>query len=533
MPLLFSLSQHPALEAVQRQCPDHTVMAFLDDIYLVSKPQEVREGYLSVERELWRHAKIRVHEGKTHIWNLASIKPEICDVLQRAAEAAKPGARVWRGSEVPTEEQGIKVLGAPVGHKDFVRKHLERILEQHEVLLNGIPRVPDVQSAWLLLLHCASARVNYQLRVMRPECVLEFARAHGENMWRVLCTILEVPTTACSRNARDLSSLPLSLGGLGLRSAIRARVSAYWASWADTLPMMQSRHPQIADIMVYHLEGVTESPCLGAASSAAAELDELDDMDVPQWSELAAGLRPPSREPEHHEPGAPRHGWKHEAAVCVERRYRHDSLFSRMTAPERAMVRSQAGPNAGVALSTCPCSPLSRIESPLFGGLLQRRLSLPLPLSKRICGCGFPNDQFGHHRAACSRTGLLGRRGFPLESAAARICREAGGRVATNMFVRNMDLGAPNAADNRRLDSHCLVESNWQWTRHLCLQSRAMEFLAGGQRTEMVRAVRRPGPTQSLWKQVLGLVWWCWPWRWAEDGPGRPADSSSCSQKPR
>ena len=179
---------------------------------------------------------------------------------------------------------------------------------------------------------------------MRPECVLEFARAHDENMWRGLCTILEVPTTACSRNARDLSSLPLSLGGLGLRSATRTRVSAYWASWADTLPMVQSRHPQIADIMVYQLEGVTESPCMGAASSAAAELDELDDLVVPRWSELAAGARPPSREPEYHEPGAPRQGWQHEAAVCVERRYRDDSLFSRMTALEKAMVRSQAGP---------------------------------------------------------------------------------------------------------------------------------------------------------------------------------------------
>ena len=146
-----------------------------------------------------------------------------------------------------------------------------------------------MQSAWLLLLHCASTRANYQLRVVRPECVLEFARAHDENMWRGLCTILEVPTTACSRNARDVSSLPLSLGGLGLRSATRTRVSAYWASWADTLPMVQSRHPQIADIMVYQLEGVTESPCMGAASSAAAELDKLDDLVVPRWSELAAG----------------------------------------------------------------------------------------------------------------------------------------------------------------------------------------------------------------------------------------------------
>ena len=43
----------------------------------------------------------------------------------------------------------------------------------------------------------------------------------------------------------------------------------------------------------------------------------------------------------------------------------------------------------------------------------------------------------------------LGRRGFPLEIAAARICREAGGRVRTNVFV--LDLGVVNQ-DTRRVE---------------------------------------------------------------------------------
>ena len=34
----------------------------------------------------------------------------------------------------------------------------------------------------------------------------------------------------------------------------------------------------------------------------------------------------------------------------------------------------------------------------------------------------------------------------------ARICREAGGRVRTNMMVRNMDVQAPLAGDSRRLE---------------------------------------------------------------------------------
>ena len=39
-----------------------------------------------------------------------------------------------------------------------------------------------------------------------------------------------------------------------------------------------------------------------------------------------------------------------------------------------------------------------------------------------------------------------------MESVAARICREAGGRVTTNVMVRDLDLAAPNMFDARRLE---------------------------------------------------------------------------------
>ena len=75
-----------------------------------------------------------------------------------------------------------------------------------------------------------------------------------------------------------------------------------------------------------------------------------------------------------------------------------------------------------------------------------------LPLSERNCRCGRLLDVFGHHRAACARVGMLGRRGFAVESTAAMICREAGGRVRTNVVVRDMDLPEPGVADARRLE---------------------------------------------------------------------------------
>ena len=77
--------------------------------------RRVGEVHIVAEHELWTHAKIQVHRGKTHVWNRSGRKPPSCDEMQRVAEAADPNARVWRGSELPTTEQGIKILGCTSG----------------------------------------------------------------------------------------------------------------------------------------------------------------------------------------------------------------------------------------------------------------------------------------------------------------------------------------------------------------------------------------------------------------------------------
>ena len=46
------------------------------------------------------------------------------------------------------------------------------------MLLERTPAFQDVQSAWLILLHCAAARANYLLRVVRPALVKKFEENH-------------------------------------------------------------------------------------------------------------------------------------------------------------------------------------------------------------------------------------------------------------------------------------------------------------------------------------------------------------------
>ena len=55
------------------------------------------------------------------------------------------------------------------------------------------------------------------------------------------------------------------------------------------------------------------------------------------------------------------------------------------------------------------------------------------------------------HRAACPTAGVLVRRAAALERAAAAICREAGARVATNVLLRDLNIGTP-VTDGRRLE---------------------------------------------------------------------------------
>ena len=87
-------------------------------------------------------------------------------------------------------------------------------------------------------------------------------------------------------------SLPLSKGGLGLRSAVRSRVAAHWASWADCLPMVQKRHPQVAGIMLQGLNGGRQTISLNVARECATSLAEAG-CELPTWLDLVDGVRPP------------------------------------------------------------------------------------------------------------------------------------------------------------------------------------------------------------------------------------------------
>ena len=176
MPALFSLAQHAALsEAAAGLQEGEAIFAFLDDTYVVSAPERTVALHGALEDALWRHARIRLNQGKTRVWNAAGEEPADLACLQPTG--AEP---VWTGAwSLPADQQGLLVLGAPLGSEAFVQQELHRKRETQDQLLTRLPAVGDLQSAWLLLLFCASPRANYLLRMLPPGATARLRLLHA------------------------------------------------------------------------------------------------------------------------------------------------------------------------------------------------------------------------------------------------------------------------------------------------------------------------------------------------------------------
>ena len=236
--------------------------------------------------------------------------------------------------------------------------------------------------------------------------------------------------------------LPLRLGGLGLRSASRMRFAAHWASWADCLPVLRARLPGIAAQLLGMLQNpdAAESlPCIRDVDTAARIL-RADGFATPAWQELYEGLRP--EQIGEREPGEYARGWQREASTARDLN-ELEMHFTTSDNASKALLLSQAGPHGGRAFNVLPTAPEFTFPDSHFRILLLRRLRMQLPAGPSRCRCRRRMDKFGDHRAARANSGVLRPRGVPLEHAAARICREAGARVARNVFLANMNIDVP------------------------------------------------------------------------------------------
>ena len=160
------------------------------------------------------------------------------------------------------------------------------------------------------------------------------------------------------RTNRELATLPMRLGGLGVRSARRIGILGGCTA-----------HDEVADAIIQRLVHVPEpGGCLHELNSAGNALDHHGFVSRPGWIQLSLGARPPPMQAV--ELGEWPHGWQYYASSASEHHFRRTVVLNQTCAANQAHLRSHSGCGSSQVLHGCPSSPEFRVQPHLFRTLV-------------------------------------------------------------------------------------------------------------------------------------------------------------------
>ena len=358
----------PIVDAIESEVADLILNAwYLDDGHIIGTKEElasvvdiiVREGE---SRGLILSRAATVHPPslpKSVVWSpLDGIGDNEQDPLLRGIPKVKAG-------------DGIVVLGAPVGYHAFVKEKLKSKVEKVRGILELLPLLQDPHCEFVLLRSCLSLpkimfmlravnTVDFQDQLIEFDCLIRGALSH----------LLGSPLTDVQWAQ---ASLPVAMGGLGLRSAADHASAAHAVSLLAAQPLLDgllgedSEEPQLPQPL---LDKIT------AKTGETASVDSLQGISQREVS-LKVDLLNQSLLLHHfNEEGEER---------------------------EIARMASLGLPHAGSWLSVVPSPALGlHLRAPEFIPVLKYRLGLPILSENGLCAiCSQPSDRMGDHALGC------------------------------------------------------------------------------------------------------------------------------------
>ena len=242
-----------------------------------------------------------------------------------------------------------------------------------------------------------------------------------------------------------------------MRSSTLLSPAAYWAAWADILPIIAERVPELAERVLAELERRdSRIHCVAQTAAAEAAVTGPDFPLKPSWRDLIAGARPPEPDPEwEEEPGQWPHGWQFHASLGRITHYRENVVLPSLDTKGQALLRSRSGAHAGDHITALPTCKFTTASPQRMNGMLRRRARLPLAIGRRHCAAtrcqDVDLDEFGDHPAACPRTGALRRRGAAVERAFRPLWEEAPVHASEHPLVHELVPTVPEE-DGRQAD---------------------------------------------------------------------------------
>ena len=279
-----------------------------------------------------------------------------------------------RGIPKVRASDGIVVLGAPVGYSGFIKEKLESRVEKIREVVELLPLLKDPHTEYVLLRSWLSLpKIMFMLRAVNtvehqePLC-------HFDSIIRgALSKVLGSPLTDVQWSQ---ASLPVAMGGLGLRSAVDHAPVAHATSLLAAQPLL--------DGLLGEDEQELSLPqtLLDAISAKVGE--ETTVTTLTGVSQKHASLKVDLR----------------------NQSLLHQHISEEGEVREIARLASLGLPHAGSWLSVVPSPALGLHLRPAeFIPVLKYRVGVPVYSSAGLCpACSRPSDRMGDHSLGCRTT---------------------------------------------------------------------------------------------------------------------------------
>ena len=350
--LLFSLVLHPVILIIQSRVPSLKVNAwYLDDGIQMGRRHELQE-VVDIIKEFGPDRGLHLSTAKSTVW----LTPDF-------VAGDDPLAR-----NIPRLNQtGFVLLGTPIGDVAFTQETIIKRINKVKEITEKLPLLKDGHTQFALLRSCLSVpKVMYTLRTTDPTL--------NQVLWQEVDTITR---EACNRilgaPVNDTqwmqAMLPVSMGGLGLKSAADHSTAAYITSVLSSQDLKQQ------------ILGLPEQSCPPKVTDALLEMLTAKQGEEATLDSIKIDRKRLERLSEH--------------------------ISSSGVVRDIARLASLSLPHAGDLLNVRPCPALGlHLTSAEFSISARYRLGAPVYITDGECpACHQYSDKEGDHAISCGSKG--------------------------------------------------------------------------------------------------------------------------------
>lgn len=293
---------------------------------------------------------------------------------------SQPPPELFPGLEIGTTSN-FDTLGAPIGDTDHCRNFVELKLQKVYEVFDLLEKIDHTQIAFTLLRSCCSfGKIVFFLRTIPSSMItstcIEFDK-------RVLTCFEKILSLSLDDSSINQVSLPLSKGGIGLRSARAHAAACYIAStWS-------AKNYSSLDLNI-------EEKCIDDFNSRVSVPIDSNSKPLRQ-KELSSKID----------------------EVFLEK------LMSSTSRYTKARMKSILGPSASSWLSVIP-SPKMSFSNRQFQIAMKLHLGCPVYPETSKCKCNAPLDRYGLHSLTCKSKGDIIARHNAVRNVIYNYCKAAG-----------------------------------------------------------------------------------------------------------